>query len=322
MKKRVLLKDIADKLNLSINTVSKALKDKQDISFKTRELVKKTAEELGYVPDFVASSMRTVSTKTIAVLFDNLLNPYFMIMASSIQRQLREIGYDMMIFTTTGTEALLTMETLKQMIRRRVDGVISFLRPDKPTSEYANKMHVPVFVVGREADDLNIDSIYTDDFSGGYKMAEYLYNKGCRNVGYLGGPVQILCNVKRAEGFTQFYKEKGIDTIVYYNNWDDYLIYPKIDGFIKNNIDAIFCFNDNIAYDTILYLNKKYPDHKDILVAGYDNIANNLLLPISIPTIGTDIEKMISICIEQLMKRIADFDIPLFVHCIDTFLDK
>lgn len=322
MKNRVLLKDIAEKLNLTANTVSRALNDKEDISDQTKDKVRKVAEELGYIPDSVASSMRTSSTKTIAVLFDNLLNPYFMIMANSIHRHLITIGYDMMIFTETSTEATLTIDVLRKMISRRVDGVISFLRPSKEVAEYANKIHLPLFILGREADDLNIDSIFTNDVQGGFLMGDYLYNRGYYHVGYLGGPMDIICNVKRAEGFAKYYKQKGIEVSVKYSSWDEKSIYENLDLMVEEGIDAIFCFNDNIAYSTILYLKENHPNHKPIEVGGYDNIASSLQLPIPLATIGTDIEKMITICIEQLMKRIENFNLPLFVQSNETFLIK
>ncbi len=320
MKNRVLLKDIAEKLNLTANTVSRALHDKADISEKTKENVRRVAEELGYIPDSVASSMRTASTKTIAVLFDNLLNPYFMIMANQIQKHLMEIGYEMMIFTVTSTEAILPMDVLKKMISRRVDGVISFLRPSFEVAEYANKIHLPIFILGREADDLNIDSIFTNDVQGGGLMGEYLYQKGYKHVGYLGGPKDILCNVKRAEGFQKYYDERGIEVRTTYSSWDEKSVYENLESLVNQGVDAIFCFNDNIAYSAILYLKEHYPHHKPIEVTGYDNIAGSLQLPIPIATIGTNIEKMISICIEQFMKRIDNFNLPLFVQSNETFL--
>lgn len=321
MKKRVSLKDIAKELNLTANTVSRALHDKEDISDKTKAEVRRVAERLGYVPDMVASSMRTSSTKTIAVLFDNLLNPYFMLMANYIHEQLDDKGYRMMIFTSTSTEAILTMDIFKQMLAHRVDGVISFLRPDKRVATFANNMHLPIFVVGREADDLNIDSIFTDDVNGGYIMGEYLYQNGYHNVGYLGGPHDIICNVKRAEGLEQYYQEQGLSVTSLYATWDETSIFDNLETLIHKNTEAIFCFNDSIAYSVVLYLDKHYPNHT-IEVTGYDNIGSQLQLPISITTIGTDVEQMIAICIEQLMTKIDTFEQPLFVESMPTYLVK
>lgn len=316
MKKRVLLKDIAEKLNLTTNTVSRALHDREDISEKTKELVRRTADELGYIPDIVASSMRTSLTRTIAIVFDNLKNPYFMIMANSINKYLIEHGYFMMIFTVNQIE--LTMDVFKKMLSRRVDGVISFLKPDKKVAEHANSVHLPIFVVGREADDVGIDSIFTDDFNGGYVMGNYFYEKGYERVCYLGGPEIIMCNVIRANGMQAFYNEKGLKTSILHSNSDGETI-GNLERLIQENNQAIFCFNDSIAYMVMLYVKEHYPN-KRIEVTGYDNIASHLDLPISITTVGTDIEKMVSSSIEQLLKKIDDFNRPLFVASIPTFL--
>jgi LacI family transcriptional regulator len=319
MKKRISLKDIAKELNLTANTVSRALHDKEDISEKTKMEVRRVAERLGYVPDMVASSMRTSSTKTIAVLFDNLLNPYFMLMANYIHEQLDDKGYRMMIFTSTSTEAILTMDTFKQMLAHRVDGVISFLRPEVSVASFANNIHLPIFVVGREADDLKIDSIFTDDVNGGYIMGEYLYQKGYRKVGYLGGPHDIMCNVKRAEGLEKFYRKNNLSIHSLYATWDDRSIFDNLEILIQEQIEAIFCFNDSIAYSVVLYLQEHYPDYT-IEVTGYDNIGSQLQLPVSITTIGTDVEQMIAICIEQLMTKIDTFEQPLFIESMPTYL--
>lgn len=320
MVKRISLKDIAEELNLTANTVSRALHDKDDISQKTKDEVKRTAERLGYFPDMVASSMRTSSTKTVAVLFDNLLNPYFAIMANYLHLYLNKKGYRMMIFTNDSTGAILTMDALKQMMSHRVDGVITFLRPDKEVANFAKKTLLPIIVIGREADDLNIDSIYTDDIGGGYKMGSYLYNEGYQKVGYLGGPENIKCNVKRAQGLIDFYKEKNINLDLIYYCSDDSSMYDNIEKLLKNNVDAIFCFNDSIAFSTILYIQNHSPQLKPVKVTGYDNIASHLSLPITITTIGTDVEMMIDKCVNQLMKRIDDFNAPLFTETLPTFL--
>jgi LacI family transcriptional regulator len=318
MIKRVSLKDIAQSLNLTVNTVSRALNDKDDISEKTKKEVRHMADELGYIPNILASSMRTSSSKMIAVLFDNLLNPYFMLMANHINNRLNDEGYRMMIFTSTTTEAIMTMEVYKQMISHRVDGVISFLRPNKKVANLANKMHLPIFVVGREADDLNIDSIFTDDVNGGYLMGEYFHKKGYKCVGYLGGPKEIVCNTKRAEGIQSSFQAHGLKLNVLHSGWDNDSIFDNIDKLVKDKVDAIFCFNDSIAYSTLLYIQENYPEIKDIEVTGYDNIAKQLQLPIKIVTIGTDVKHMINMCVDQLMKRMNDFDLPLYIETMET----
>ncbi len=321
MVKRISLKDIAEELNITANTVSRALKDKDDISQKTKDEVRRVAKELGYIPDMVASSMRTSSTKTVAVLFDNLMNPYFSIMANYLHFHLSQKGYRLMIFNSN-TDAILNMDVLKQMMSHRVDGVITFLRPDEETAKFVNKINLPVTVIGREADDLGIDSIFSDDVSGGYKMGNYLFNKGYKNIGYIGAPENIKCSIKRAQGLKDYYNEKDIEPMILFSTYDGNSIYQIIDELISSNVKAIFCFNDSIAFSTMLYIKEKYPKHKDIEVTGYDNIASHLNLPISITTIGTDVNKMVELCVNQLMNKIDNFDIPLYMEVLPTFLKE
>ncbi|MDR2827859.1 MAG: LacI family transcriptional regulator [Acholeplasmatales bacterium] len=320
MAKRVILKDIADELNITINTVSRALKDKSDISEKTTRLVKDVALKLGYIPDKVASSMRTSSTKTIAVLFDNLLNPYFMIMANQIENELSKRNYKMMIFTTN-SYATLDVDAFMEMVSRRVDGIITFLRPSPTVADLAKKMALPMVIVGREGDDLGIDSVYTNDYLGGYLMAEYFYSKNYTKVAYLGAPKTILCGQKREEGFVAYYKEKGIDISknVYNTDFVPNSSTNTLKKILKNNIDAIFCFNDSMAFEASIYVNSIYNFH-NIEITGYDNVALNFNLPIKIATIGTDVSKIISSCVNSLLYRITDPNRKTYKEMVDVYL--
>jgi len=126
-KRNVRLIDIATALELTVNTVSRALRDKSDIGEETKELVKKTALEMGYIPNTIASSLRKGSSRTIAIVFDNLTNPYFMIMADKIHRRLGPMNYATMIFA--GSNGQLGPEELIPIVSRKVDGILTFLEP-------------------------------------------------------------------------------------------------------------------------------------------------------------------------------------------------
>lgn len=88
MKKRrpaVTLKDIAAKTGYSVNTVSRALRDKDDIAAPTREMIQKTAQEMGHVSNTLAASLRLGYTNTIAVILGDISNPHFSIMMKEIE---------------------------------------------------------------------------------------------------------------------------------------------------------------------------------------------------------------------------------------------
>jgi LacI family transcriptional regulator len=99
-KKQVTLKDIARALDLSINTVSCALKNRNSISAETVKRVKEKAEEFGYIPNSVASSIRTGYTKTIAIILGDIANAYFAIMVRELERIISKEDYVAMILVT------------------------------------------------------------------------------------------------------------------------------------------------------------------------------------------------------------------------------
>ena len=117
-------------MGLTINTVSRALKDKNDISEATKTQVKRIAYQMGYIPDTLASSLRSGVTKTIGVMFDNIANPYFVIMTDLLHQVLKHDGYEMMIYTNSGDHAQLDVENFNLMASRRLDGIVTFLKTD------------------------------------------------------------------------------------------------------------------------------------------------------------------------------------------------
>src|SRR6185503_16210503 len=94
------IKKLAQLLNLSISTVSKALRDSYDISKETKEKVVSLAKELNYQPNPHASSLRKHSSKTIAVIIPEIANNYFVLVINGIESVAQEKGYHVMIYIT------------------------------------------------------------------------------------------------------------------------------------------------------------------------------------------------------------------------------
>ena len=91
----VTMKDIADKLGISLGTVSRALNDKPDIDQDTKELILETAEELNYLPNFFAKSLRTKRTKTIGIIIPDIKDPVFAEILYGATQSARKHGYQM-----------------------------------------------------------------------------------------------------------------------------------------------------------------------------------------------------------------------------------
>lgn len=321
---KVLLKDIAKKAGMSINTVSRALKDKDDISESTKAYINQLAKDMGYVPDFVAQSLRNGYTKTIGVVFDNIANPYFMIMTEVIHKVLNEENFDIMIFTGSNDRAQFDLEALNRLISRRIDGIITFLKPTKEVADYAKKIQIPVVTVGRESDDLGIDSVFTNDVEGGYLVGEHLIDKGHTDIAYIGAPSDIKCSTKRLEGLKKSCSNHGVSlkdrNIKFLEHRKDDIAH-LVKSCVQNKVTAIFCFNDVMAYEaitTIENLGLNVPH--DIAVVGYDDIEHRLSIPTQLTTIHNGNEAITRKAVEFLLARIYHYNTPLKVQIFEPKL--
>lgn len=304
--KIVRLKDIAESLGTSINTVSRALKDKPDISYEMKQKVKRKAMELGYFPNILAASLRDGSSKVIAVVFDNLLNPYYMYMADLITTKLLNSKYATVIYRLDNGE--FSMEVLFKIFSRKVDGIITFSEPNEEICNFCNRYNMPLVLVGRKNTNLNISSVYTDDINGGYIACESLIKSNCKNVAYLGSPKNIECSVRRSTGFEQYLIDNNIkynkDNILFLNE-DNEKIDCYLEKFINDKVDGIFCFNDMMALDIIKYMHKKniyIP--QDIKIVAYDYLEEKFPMPFSLSSINSDKEKIIEYTLDLLFKQI------------------
>ena len=295
---RVTLKDIASQIGLSVNAVSRALLDKEDISSETKNKVKRAAYELGYIKNHNASTLRSGVTLTIAVLYNSLVNPYYSVVTSNIHKVLKKDNYQLMIFQSESD--LFETDVYLDIVSRRVDGIITFLRPSIETAIQTNNNKTPVVLVGREGEDLGVDSVYTDDKKGARLVAEYMYEKGHRKVGYVGYTKDLKNDYLRSSSFKEYYQSKGIDIsddVMFINGFGVESYYAHIN---KSQLTAVFCFNDMLAHQ----LMKEY-DHK-LLIIGFDNIDEHIGYEKRFMSVDSDKKLLAELAVSFLKGRIRD----------------
>jgi LacI family transcriptional regulator len=322
--KPIRLKDIAKKTGLTINTVSRAIQDKPDISEATKQHVRDVAKQLGYIPNVIARSMRSGYTNTIGIVFDNIANPYYMIMTDLLHQQLQRNGYDVFIITSSGENGKFDQITLNKILSRKIDGIISFLKPNEETATLIKDNHIPIVIIGREGDDLGLDSVYTNDFNGGFQVGEYFKSRGFKHVGYIGAPKDILCSVKRHEGLKMsLASHPTIQLDAIYLNHGDMEMKQKVDRLIQVGAEAIFCFNDVMAMEAYSYLQTqpRY-EHKAIEMIGYDNILKHLNIPLPIASVDSDKEALAINTVAAVLNRIKDYTKPMVNVVLESYLTK
>lgn len=314
-KKNACLKTIALELGVSINTVSRALRDCSDISSKTKDKVRQKALEMGYLPNNLLYSLKENNSHLIALVINNIKNYYFAIMAERLMYYLEQEGYHGVIISLYGNE--FNEKTVKECIYQRVDGIISFVEPTKKSIEISKLNNIPFLLLGRRIEDKNVDCIYTNDVTGGRLAAKYLYEKGVRNFVYINVKGSE-CSDRRYHGFMREIRDIYKTTKVRKINIEDFE--SQIEEILSLDNVGYFAYNDEHAY-IILSILYKYVG-KEIFktkIVGYDAICQNIKGVISIPSIGFNYDAIAKMAIFAMANPMSSrerfnlsFDVKLY----------
>lgn len=324
--KRVTLKDIALKTGYSINTVSRALKGKEDISKETREIISKTAKELGYIGDSIAGALRSGLTRTIAVIVGDISNPLFAIMVKEIETELRRKNYNTFIMNTE-EKYNIEEEAIYSALSKKVDGII--LCPTQKSDDdikFLQSSGIPFVLMGRYFEHGSADFVIWNDEYGGYLATKHLIEQGHRQILLLNGPLYMSSARERFRGYEKALSENNIALsydLIREINITSMESSKAIEKLLKDGIKftAIFAFSDYIAWEAIYTLNKLgYHVPSDFSVVGFDNIQSDLCFPFPLTTIDAPKNKMAQMVVDILLKKINGNSGRQFKETINTRL--
>ena len=300
-KTRATIKDIAKIANVTPQAVSRALNDAPNISKVTKMRILEIAAQLGYCKNASASALRSGSTNTIAIVYDELKNIYYSVMIDFLQSCLKAYGYSILVFSYRYT--YLTKETYLNAISHNVDGIISFLDPKEEVGELIERYRVPVLLFGRYTPIANIDCIFSDDRNGGRLAAQHFLEEGCKNALVVTFPDEVAYIWDRVDGFYETFSSRQGNLVRTCLKDGDFLncFLSYFQG--ENAPDCIFCFNDMIAFETLNILSSG--GYKIPLVIGYDNIQEQVPIPYRLTTVGAEKFAMAEEGVTLLLERIA-----------------
>ncbi len=274
MKKRVTLKEIAEQAGYSANTVSRALRGDERLPLSTREKIIQTADEMGYIRNHSASSLRLGRSNTVAVIIDDLANVNYMLKLSEIDQRLRDAGYVVMILCSHGSIDL-ERALLRQSLSREVDGIILF--PISTTSSDVSFVigKVPIVLAYRGIEGVHTDLVCVDDEQGGYEAGKMLYQHGHRRFLYIAGNEENVSHRMRCKGFKRALAEEGVAPDALRILRDEQIRYASQEELLAAlqpvEYTAIFAFYDHYAYqakDALEHAGYRIPE--DVEVVGFD----------------------------------------------------
>jgi LacI family transcriptional regulator len=277
---KLTIKTLAKQLQLSVSTISKALRDSHEISAETKTKVLALAEQLNYTPNPYASSLRKRKSKTIGVVIPEVVNSFFSQSINGIESVAKEKGYHVLIYLThenfENEKAIL-----KDFESGRVDGVLLSVSRETTDcthiTELINK-EVPVIFFDRVFSEADTVKVITNDFESAYTATKHLITSGCKNPHF----VSILSNLNiissRIDGYKKALGEHGIkfnnnNIISCSNNWEyNYaLLLKKLQASKKP--DGILCAIENLSiiiYKVCQDLKIKIPS--DLQIISFSNL--------------------------------------------------
>ncbi|WP_276482788.1 LacI family DNA-binding transcriptional regulator [Paraflavitalea pollutisoli] len=278
------IKKLAQLLNLSIATVSKALRDSYDISKETKEKVVALANELNYQPNPHASSLRKHKSKTIAVIIPEIANNYFTLAINGIESIAQEKGYHVLIYLTH-EDYNRELAFARELLNGRVDGAL--ISVSSTTTDHAHFKNLrdrglPIVFFDRVCEDIDTLKVTTDDFEASYLATKHLIEQGCKKIVHLAISSKVSIGNKRMQGYLQAMKDHQLTTdnlVVECTNTDELDISLIETVFRQEKPDGVFAAVERYAmaaYEVCAKLQLRIP--QDVKVISFSNlrIANHL----------------------------------------------
>lgn len=212
--KKPRLQDIAQKLNISIVAVSKALSGKDGVSEKLREQIISTAKEIGYELKHDTISSQNSTTKNIGILIPSRFfspnSSYYWYLFTHLSKVLLEKNYyTIMELISDNDESSLEIPRLIK--DNKVDGVIILGQVTDQYLEKVNSVFENFILLDFYSNNQNYDSVSNDDFYCSYLMTKYVIEKGHKNIRFVGNFGATTSITDRYMGFQKAMLENGFE---------------------------------------------------------------------------------------------------------------
>ena len=274
----VTIKDVSNDAKVSIKTVSRVINKEKNVAEKTRELVVKSIQKLGFKPNRSAQSLRSRKSHMIALLYDNPNKHYLADIQRGILRLCKETGYNLVIQECDYTDSQLALEISKFIDDFSIDGLV-ITPPLSDMQAFLNSL------AGTEAEYSIIapsttlkDSLYvsSNDYEASYAMTSKIIEKGHRDIAFIKGHQKHSASALRFDGFLAALQDNDV----------------------KLNIEWVkegnFGFDSGFSAGLELLKSQKKPSvifaSNDYMAAGVMKAAqmNGINIPLELSLIGFD----------------------------------
>ncbi len=317
------MKDIARELGVSVVTVSKALRNHEDISAETRARVLQRMRDLNYRPNLAARALVTGRSFIVGLVVPGLLHSFFAEIAKGLTSVLRKQGYGLVIATSEEDPELESQE-IEQLLARRVDALIiatTHLTPEsfEPLAEH----EIPYVLIDRRIEQLPAPFVGVDDRTVGFMATEHLIQAGCRRIAYIYAS-NMSPAMGRLEGYKRALERYKLPIVPEYirphddvGDATDDTAYATMKELLEmpERPDGVFCFNDPVAVNSMkAALNAGFRIPEDVAFAGSGNIRNADFLRVPLTSVDQNSvaigERAAKMALSMIESKVKGSDAP------------
>lgn len=274
------IKEIAQRMNVSVSTVSRALHNHPSIGLRTRTQVQKLAREMHYEPNQAAISFKQGKTMTLGVILPNLGEEFFSIAINGIEDMATRNNYTVLI-GQSHDDMQREMQIVDTMRRHRVDGIIVSLSKTTRSYEHFNqlkKYKIPVVFFDRVPDDPEAFCVSCNLENSSVELVDWLVSRGHTRIGFIKGPDTLIHSKQRLNGYFDGLKKhnlKADNSLVVSTDLSKKKTEDAVEKLLilKQRPTAIIAFNDYVALDAIRYARRLgIRINTDISFVSYANL--------------------------------------------------
>lgn len=306
------IREVAKKAGVSVTTVSHVVNQTRFVAEETEKRVVAAMQQLNYRPNTLARSLRRGETHTIGLIIPDSANPYFAEVARAMEEQAFRAAYST-ILCNSGNNLEKEKRYTEVLINKQVDGIIFMACGNDILSlQELIERRTPAIIVDRLLDQIELDSVVSDNFQGGYLATNHLISTGHHRIAIIRGPSNVTPSAKRFDGYLKALEENGIPANPSWIKSGDF--HPP-SGYhatvellsLAERPDAIFACNDLMAIGALraaYEANLKVP--ADLSIIGYDNIELASFTQPALSTIAQPIDNLAERTIHLLLNKISN----------------
>ncbi|MCU6795203.1 LacI family transcriptional regulator [Paenibacillus sp. WQ 127069] len=293
----VTIKDIAKLAGVSHTTVSRALNDSPLINQETKEKIRLLAAQLHYTPNYNAKSLVLDRSYNLGLFFSTLHTGTSAGFLYEAIKGVNDVIQDRYNLIVRGIDDYTSFHKVN---RKSYDGIIvmSQSATDQPFIEYAAGLEIPLIVLNRQIEHVQVMNMVPDDKRGAYLIVEYLISQGHRQIAIIEGKQNFKSTQARREGYQEAMETYQVPLSLDYQQQGNYDLESGHTAMnrlleLENQPTAVFCCNDDMALGAIKAITEKQLSVPgDISVVGFDDhIFSGFMTP-ALTTVRRPIEQI------------------------------